>query len=557
MRTDRRQSKTITIAYASLATIILLIIVAVALVMVPPSPPSVAEFAPQAQEPIKDAPNQQSSQFGSGAGSCAKGQVCGGPDTAALSLPRKVIEKARVRRCVGSPPRQTEDPQSPPCINNWLGNNGGTTSRGITRDEIRIAIPDWGSTDSQHSFVRAASRMARHFNLRYEFYGRTIRPVPFLVVPGDVTPERQRANAERAAEVEPFGALSPWPFDARSLSPFHNELSRQGILSFDTLTKSTSYLQEYAPFQWQYQVTGGELLDNVAEFACNSLVGRLALHGGPDVAVRTRSFAVHYPTTANASRPPIERLSEPLRRCGADLKEASSSSWDGSQARVNVADFKNSGITSIFCLCQANTGGSGMRTLMVEAAQIGYKPEWILTGWSDQDNPIHYGYYIPQQAEQENQMFGVTTKSRLSPLSQEPWVWAATEADPDFYPTGFGGAVAHEVIYRMMLIIASGIQMAGPSLTPQTFQRGLQQTTFPNPAAGAAPHWQASVGFGNADYTMQNDFGLVWWSKSTQVDGQPSSQIGSWCYIDRGARWRLGQWPKREHAFFDRSQPCR
>ncbi len=48
--------------------VILLVIAALALVFVPPSPPSVAEFAPQAQENIAKAPDEQSSRFGSGSG---------------------------------------------------------------------------------------------------------------------------------------------------------------------------------------------------------------------------------------------------------------------------------------------------------------------------------------------------------------------------------------------------------------------------------------------------------------------------------------------------------
>src|SRR5688572_11108045 len=100
-----------------------------ALVLVPPSPPQVAEFAPQAQEQIEDAPKQQASEFGAGgAGECAKGQTCDllGNNSRTTSE-RRILEKARVRRCVGNPPRQIEDPQSPPCVNYWQGNNGGST----------------------------------------------------------------------------------------------------------------------------------------------------------------------------------------------------------------------------------------------------------------------------------------------------------------------------------------------------------------------------------------------------------------------------------------------
>ena len=71
------------------------------------------------------------------------------------------------RRCFGNPPRQTEDPQSPPCVPGWRGDNGGATSKGVTATEIRIAMPAWDE------FI--AATLENYFNARYEFYGRRLR----------------------------------------------------------------------------------------------------------------------------------------------------------------------------------------------------------------------------------------------------------------------------------------------------------------------------------------------------------------------------------------------
>ena len=49
--------------------------------------------------------------------------------------------------------------------------------------------------------------------------------------------------------------------------------------------------------------------------------------------------------------------------------------------------------------------------------------------------------------------------------------------------------------YNELLILAAGIQLAGPNLTPETFAQGLASTTFPNPGAAGAPFFQATVGF--------------------------------------------------------------
>src|SRR5688500_11929152 len=113
--------KSVPLMYGIVAGSLIAIIAALALVFVPPSTPSIAEFAPQVQEEIEEAPLNQSSQFGSGSGgACAPGQVCEADTGIGVVAPRQVIDKARVRRCVaGNPPRQIEDPQSPPCVNFW------------------------------------------------------------------------------------------------------------------------------------------------------------------------------------------------------------------------------------------------------------------------------------------------------------------------------------------------------------------------------------------------------------------------------------------------------
>src|SRR5439155_27088732 len=42
------------------------------------------------------------------------------------------------KRCVGRPPRQTEDPMSPPCVAYFNGDNFGATYSGVTASEIRM-----------------------------------------------------------------------------------------------------------------------------------------------------------------------------------------------------------------------------------------------------------------------------------------------------------------------------------------------------------------------------------------------------------------------------------
>src|SRR5205823_4068075 len=107
--------------------------------------PAIAEFAPQAQRPIQSAVAEQAGNFGAGAGGAGAGATP--PPSPSATQPQDVV----FRHCVGDPPRQIEDPQSPPCVPFWRGNNGGGTSKGVGRNVIKIFVPNPSASVSGHS----------------------------------------------------------------------------------------------------------------------------------------------------------------------------------------------------------------------------------------------------------------------------------------------------------------------------------------------------------------------------------------------------------------------
>jgi hypothetical protein len=110
-----------------------------------------------------------------------------------------------------------------------------------------------------------------------------------------------------------------------------------------------------------------------------------------------------------------------------------------------------------------------------------------------------------------------------------------------------------DVLYQNLLVLASGIQMAGPHLTPQTFQDGLFRTRFPNPGADGPPWYQARVGFGPGNHSMVETEAPVWWSSSGQGTGEGNPQ--TFCYVAQGRRYGIGEWPVGDLPFF--KPPCR
>ncbi len=514
--------------------VLIAILALVALVTKPPPPPNVAEFAPQAVEQIVDAPSNQSSRFGSGAGEGASGTAdvpSGGQGT---------IRTARVHRCVGNPPRQIEDPQSPPCVAHWEGDNGGATWKGVTRDEIRVvAYHEEGFPNE------AAKRFAEFFNSRFEFYGRRIHLVfePFLSA--NPTPESQRAQAAKVdEELGAFASLPAFNSADHATTAYFDELARRKILSVDTQTSFRTEANDFRPndpFQW-HLFTLDKYQRNQAEWICKSLSRKPAIYGGADVQTSTRVFGVLLENKRGGAADP-SALIDGLGRCAEQPKtvieyQSRNGGTRGVSEDVALAKLKADGVTSIICYCY--------HSAMDSASRQAYSPEWILSQEWD-SYPLTLS-----PPDQRTHVFGLTHKNKINGLTDRPWYWAAREADPEFV-----AELEHYETrdYLAFLHLASGIQMAGPNLTPYTFRDGLLKTKFPNPGASASPYYQATVGFGQGDHSFFQDLAMIWWD---DVGGPAQNQgISGWCYIRKGVRYGLGQWPRDDQPFFDRDQPCR
>ncbi len=545
-----RQSKSIPLIYGGIAGALLIVIAALALVLVPPSPPQIAEFAPQAQEQIQDAPNQQSSQFGSGGtGLCAAGQVCEGLEAQApASTKPRFIDKARVRRCIGDPPRQIEDPQSPPCVNYFEGDNGGATWRGVTRDEIRVV--------AYGLFSSRVAQFAEFFNRRFEFYGRRVHVIELEEGAPQPTAESQQADAVAVAEAGAFAAVVGAAYDG-GYGPFRAELARHQIMSAGVVdTVSDADFQALHPFAWNYSPSFDQLGRNLAQFSCRSLVGAQAGNAGASLATRQRSFAIvrhddpvyGYQTGQGDVVP----MADSLRRCGAtvSIHGYRGSGDGGTEDKLMLADLQQQNVTTL--IAEGHT--AAVVELMRSASSITYQPEWLLLGGG---NAYQWQEFNFQNAppEQTQHLFGLRGMNKGLPLPDSPAMWALREVGGEegldqIESIGTGPA------YQAMLMLASGIQAAGPRLTPENFARALQRLQFPNPGASAAPYYQATVGFAG-DHSMIDDEALTWWSPTAPAYGSRAADNGGWCYISRGARWKLGQWPEGPQPFFDRDKPCR
>src|SRR5207302_8645159 len=123
--------------------------------------------------------------------------------------------------------------------------------------------------------------------------------------------------------------------------------------------------------------------------------------------------------------------------------------------------------------------------------------------------------------------------------------FAQTDAPLWWNDTGHQGVpdATENASVAFFSLMAAGVQMAGPHISVQAFADGLHNL----PATGG---WNNdghdpgayNVGFKDpSPYTAAEDTREVNWSQArkSEIDGNP----GSYCPIDHGHRFDLGQWP--------------
>ncbi|MHB8452806.1 MAG: hypothetical protein ACYDAQ_20485, partial [Mycobacteriales bacterium] len=148
--TSRRPGRSTGSVYGVVVLALVVVLASLAWTVRQPPPPTIVAFAPGAVHQIKRPPPNQAAKTGTragnggttgtqgkGPGSQGKGPSGGPPPPPVTVHVPNVVVPAQFQ-CVGTAPyqRQIEDPQSPPCVSYWKGNNGGATAFGVTANQI-------------------------------------------------------------------------------------------------------------------------------------------------------------------------------------------------------------------------------------------------------------------------------------------------------------------------------------------------------------------------------------------------------------------------------------
>jgi hypothetical protein len=456
---------------------------------------------------------------------------------------------------------------APPCVEPFTGDNGGATSPGVTEDEIKIIrySPDPALDPLGASMIAGAGAdvdpataeqvvqdYVAVYNEMYESYGREVVIERYVGTGAANDQEAARNDAIAIAEQEPFAVIGGPP----QASPvFASELASQRIVCGPgcATALSESLVDQYAPYIWQVGATpeqgaalGAELISNLAG------PGPAELAGDPALREQDRVYAlVHYDTEDGDYEESFEATVDALADGGIELATDVEFTLDTARmqenARTVIARLEDEGVTTVIYTGDPLTPAA----LTEEATAQDYYPEWILGQNVLADTTI---FARGTDHDQWKNGFGVGfPPARGERSTQEAW---------RLYEWAYGEPPANNtvgVLDPYLRTIFTGVHMAGPELTPETFRDGLYRApsagggpTTPQVSRGSQGVWPEELW--PVDNGGIDDLTVIWFDPdATGEDETGAEGQGMYRYANGGQRYTLGNMPEsqEEAGLFD------
>jgi hypothetical protein len=507
---------------------------------------AVTVTVPRAEEAHRSAPSLP--QVGGGPAGVA------GPTASTAeggSGPTATGAQRRTSGCKDRDRQVPRDPYSPPCIA-FTGDNGGATSRGVTADEIHVSYRQVSSGSVAEIFTSLADQelqdspttidvtldaLAEYFSDHFQFYGRRL-VIDRFRGEGDGLNEllgggKERAAADAVRAADELGAFAE--LNGGTL-PYADALAQHHVVNIGAPYPSRAWYEARAPYAWSQFPDG----TNIAEATRSELLqrfptGSVAEYAGPGSQGKPRVFGAIVPENPEYQES-VRVFNELIADDDVSIALEGKYKLDlvsmPQQASNLIAQMKDAGVTSLACFCDPAMLAIG---ILPKAMEQGYYPEWLSAGivFTEQD--------VVSQAFEQRQWrraFGTAYNAESERIGSSYPYAAFKSVRPDDEP----GLIVEQLYYDLYLL-SIGIQMAGPNLTPETFQAGL----FAYPTrTGPRGTWD----FGPGDHTPTNDYREVWWDPeglSPQDD-----RLGTWVQLNGGRRYRPGDRMATSAPWFQR-----
>jgi hypothetical protein len=454
----------------------------------------------------------------------------------------------------------------PPCVK-FIGDNGGTTSRGVTKDRVLVmryfAQRDPGTqailqgaqlADDPAVVKRAYTALFAYSNQHYETYHRQIVFEDYAASGGPTDDEASKADAITIAnDKKAFAVIEG---DPAALVPkvLASELAQRGVICVCTTSLSSQFYKENPPYIFSSLPTSDEYAAHIAEYIGKRLAGKTAKWAGDELnpaqgyTTTPRKFGLIYLEGQMGKVDPEGKRARDLivgalAKYGVQLSAEASYLYDPGRNQQDVtnviAKMKAAGVTTVIPYVDP------LYPILFtkEATRQLYYPEWFISGTGLSDTTAAGRLY--DQAQWRHG-FGI------SPL-YVTWQTVATSGGyrefhhgmPGMKPGDEGVLINIYAAYVGTLFL--GIHMAGPKLTADTFSQG----TFNYPPTGGLP--AAPFVFMNRAFpTQSKDMTEVWYNPSRRgPDERSQDGVGMIMKVDGGHRYRLGQWPAGDPRVFD------
>ena len=436
---------------------------------------------------------------------------------------------------------------SPPCYSFTGTDNGGATSPGVDADSIKVSyritaqdllvlLGQLGGVqldESTAEMARTAEALVEYFNANFEFYGRKIELVTYEGR-GDILAEftgggQDQANNDAIRVASEIGAFA----DVNAISqPYADALSRNDVVGIGAPYMSREWFEAHRPYAWSMVPDCTATAEASAAYSNARLFGREAAFAGGDVQGQPRSMAVIAPNNLEYQQC-LDSFEEMIGAEGNEVGLRLDYTIDPAQLQVQasaiMAKLADEGTTSVSCACDPIM----QMYLAKEASAAGYYPEWLIAGVGFIDTDLGGQIVMKNAPDQWIRAFGGSPSAAPQPPERSV-AHAAYRTVRDDEPSLFV-----DQIYSQLLVLALGIQMAGPNLTPTTFETGL--FAYPG-GTGQAGTWD----FGPGHYTPVTDIREIWWDPDeiSPFNAEPGS------YVDVGERYGQQDVPEGDPEVF-------
>jgi hypothetical protein len=406
------------------------------------------------------------------------------------------------------------------------------TSDGTTFQQQLAAFGGAQYSDTQSDIERTIMGLANYFNSHFQFYGRKIN-IQFFNGQGSLVNEllgngQAQADADAVTAGQQYHAFGE--LDGVT-EPYDYALAQQHVIAFGAPYLSANWMGSLAPYEWSVATECNDVATTASEFTVKELGSESgqtkAAYAGGSLKDQPRKIAViapdnpWYQDCANAAVQYSNSHGLPVTD---DIQYQLDPATLSSQAASIISKLQNDGITTIVCGCDPLFP----IYLTSRAYEQNYEPEWVVVGVALTDSDIVGQLF---QQEEWSHAFGVSYAGPEIPKAASLGYAAYKSVESD--------EPANEVnlIYEQMYQMAIGIQMAGPDLTPQTFEAGMR--AYPGSAKGASNAEFGTWDFPSGHYSPQMDSVIIYWNPNatSAYNGQQGA------YVIASSRYEEGQYP--------------